>query len=113
IGMDFCPALGVAIPVGKDSMSMQMAWQEDGKDTRVVSPPSVVITAFSAVEDVRLALTPEVATDAGSLIHVRLSERSDRLGASILAYCYEALGDEAPDVEHAEHLKRFVTIQQK
>lgn len=113
IGMEFCPALGVAIPVGKDSMSMQMAWQEDGEERRVVSPPSVVITAFSAVEDVRLAATPEVATDAGELIHVRLSERADRLGGSILAYCYEALGDEAPDIEHADALKAFVQIQQK
>lgn len=112
IGMEFCPALGVAIPVGKDSMSMQMAWQENGEDKRVVSPPSVVITAFSAVEDIGLTLTPEVALDAGPLIHVRLSERADRLGGSILAYCYEALGHEAPDVEHVQKLKSFVEIQQ-
>lgn len=113
IGMDFCPALGVAVPVGKDSMSMQMAWQEEGEEKRVVSPPSVVITAFSAVEDIRRTLTPEVALDAGPLIHVRLSERADRLGGSILAYCYESIGHEAPDVEHAAKLKSFVEIQQQ
>lgn len=113
IGMEFCPAIGVAIPVGKDSMSMQMAWQEDGEDKRVVSPPSVVITAFSAVENINLTLTPEVALDAGPLIHVRLSERADRLGGSILAYCYESIGHEAPDVEDAGKLKSFVEIQQK
>src|SRR5690625_1744215 len=110
----FCfRSIGVAIPVGKDSMSMQMAWQEDGEDKRVVSPPSVVITAFSAVENINLTLTPEVALDAGPLIHVRLSERADRLGGSILAYCYESIGHEAPAVEDAGNVKSFVEIQQR
>ncbi len=113
IGLDFCPSLGVAIPVGKDSLSMQMVWDEDGKEKRVVAPASVVITAFSAVDDVMGTLTPELSTDAGDLIHVRLSDRADRLGGSILAYCYESLGDEVPDVERAEALKNFVDIQQK
>lgn len=113
IGMDFCPALGVAIPVGKDSMSMQTVWDDEGVEKRVVAPMSVVLTAFAAVDDVNSTLTPVAMADGGSLIHVRVSERSDRLGASILAYCYEAIGHEAPDVEHAAKLKSFVEIQQK
>lgn len=113
IGMDFCPALGVAIPVGKDSMSMQTVWEDNGVEKRVVAPMSVIITAFAAVDDVSRVLTPVAVEDAGALIHVRISDRADRLGGSILAYCYEALGHEAPDVENAAKLKSFVELQQQ
>lgn len=112
VGMEFCPALGVAVPVGKDSMSMQTVWDVDGEQRRVVAPMSLIVTAFAQVENARQTLTPAISQEGGSLIHVRVSDRADRLGASILAYCYGALGAEAPDVEDPAKLKAFIELQQ-
>src|SRR5699024_4380983 len=81
----WCQALGVSIPVGKDSLSMRTAWEQEGSH-EVISPISLVVTAFSPVADVRKTLTPQLCTkDAGSvLIFIDLADGRQRLGGSIL-----------------------------
>ena len=113
LGLELCPALGVAIPVGKDSMSMQTVWNEAGDERRVTAPLSLVVSAFAPVVDVRLALTPELQRDeAGPLLLVDLGGGRNRLGASALAQVFSAIGDEPPDVDDPERLRAFFeTIQ--
>ena len=65
VGMELCPALGIAIPVGKDSLSMKTVWQHEGRECAVTAPLSLVVSAFAAVSDVRRALTPELRDEAG------------------------------------------------
>ena len=114
IGMELCPELGIAIPVGKDSLSMKTVWQDDGEEKAVTSPLSVTITGFAPVTDVRKTLTPELRTDQGKtfLVLVDLSAGLNRIGASALAQVYQELGNEAPDLENAELLKgMFKSVQ--
>ena len=111
VALELCPALGVAIPVGKDSLSMRTAW--DGKE--VLAPLSLVVTAFAATEDARAALTPRLRTDAGEseLILVDLGNGRNRLGGSILAQVFSRFGNQCPDVDSASLLKGFFeAIQQ-
>jgi len=112
--MELCPALGISIPVGKDSMSMKTTWQE-GRDTQTVtSPLSLVITGFSPVNDVRRTLTPQLQTDQGKtdLILIDLANGQNRLGGSALAQVYKQVGAVAPDVDDAEDLKAFFAVIQ-
>ncbi|MDH5518064.1 MAG: phosphoribosylformylglycinamidine synthase [Gammaproteobacteria bacterium] len=114
IGMELCPELGIAIPVGKDSLSMKTVWQQGAEEKAVTSPLSVTITAFAPVNDVRKTLTPELRTDQGKtfLVLVDLSKGLNRLGASALAQVYKELGTEAPDLDHADLLKgMFKSVQ--
>ena len=100
VGEQFCPALGLAIPVGKDSLSMRTVWDAGGVEKCVISPVSVVISAFSPVTDVRRTLTPRLELSTASvLILVDLGLGRNRLGASALGQVYKRLGDEAPDIE--------------
>jgi len=105
VAMDLCPALGVSIPVGKDSLSMQTRW--DGKE--IVSPVSLVVSAFAPVEDARETLTPQLRTDAGDteLLLIDLGCGKNRLGGSIVAQTYGMLGDHAPDLDDPALLKGF------
>ncbi len=114
IGEELCPALGLTIPVGKDSMSMKTQWQENGESKSVTSPLSLVITAFGAVEDIRKTVTPELRTDKGDtrLIAIDLSAGKNRLGGSCLAQVYKQLGNETPDVDKPEVLKGFFNAMQ-
>jgi phosphoribosylformylglycinamidine synthase len=109
VALELCPALGVSIPVGKDSLSMRTAWQEGGAQKEVVAPLSLVVTAFAALSDVRATLTPRLRTDAGDteLLLVDLGGGKNRLGGSILAQVYSRFGNEAPDVDSAPALKGF------
>ncbi|AWB68443.1 phosphoribosylformylglycinamidine synthase [Saccharobesus litoralis] len=109
VGEELCPALGLTIPVGKDSMSMKTAWNENGEDKTVTSPLSLVITAFGRVNDVRKTVTPQLRTDKGetSLLLVDLGAGKNRLGGSCLAQVYKQLGDVTPDVDDAQALKGF------
>jgi phosphoribosylformylglycinamidine synthase len=103
---ELCVALGVAIPVGKDSMSMRTVWTDDGRDKSVVSPVSLVATAAAPVRDVRLAVTPELSREAGTvLLAVDLGRGAHRLGASTLALVYGALGEVPPDVDDPAALR--------
>lgn len=111
IGMDLCPALGVSIPVGKDSMSMSMSWKDDlGASKSVTSPLSVVITAFAPVLSTAETWTPELRTnlpEESVLVFFDLAKGKERLGASCLAQVFKQLGAEGPDVEDAAILKAF------
>ncbi len=109
IGMELCPALGISIPVGKDSLSMRTKWQDaTGAAKEVVSPVSLIISAFAPVEDVRRQLTPQLRNDTNTvLIAIDLSCGRNRLGGSIFAQVTQQVGDTVPDVDDAEDLKRF------
>jgi len=109
VGMELCPALGITIPVGKDSMSMRTQWQEDGEDKSVTSPMSVVMSGFAPVTDVRKSLTPQLRVDLGDtdLILIDLGAGKNRLGLSALAQVYNAVGQQVPDVDDAAMLKTF------
>jgi phosphoribosylformylglycinamidine synthase len=111
----FCIALGVSIPVGKDSLSMRTRWQDErGAAHEVASPTSLVVTAWAPVEDVRRALVPMLRTDLGDtvLLLVDLGEGRHRLGGSALAQVTQQLGDSAPDLADPSLLARcFATVQ--
>ena len=109
VGMNFCPELGITIPVGKDSMSMRTSWKERGKNRSVTSPLSLIITAFSPVQDVRKTLTPQLRTDLGdtTLLYIDLGKNKNRMGGSILAQTYNALSSVSPDVDDSKILKVF------
>ncbi|CAM4020043.1 phosphoribosylformylglycinamidine synthase [Pseudoalteromonas byunsanensis] len=114
VGEELCPALGLTIPVGKDSMSMKTTWQENGEEKSVTAPLSLIITAFGRVEDIRKTVTPQLRTDKGdtSLILVDLGAGQNRMGASSLAQVYKQLGDKTPDVDSPELLKGFYNAMQ-
>ena len=104
-----CPELGIAIPVGKDSLSMRTVWSEGGVEKRVVAPVSLIVSAFAPVADVRRTLTPALELDErpSSLWLIDLAHGRQRLGASALAQVYGELGDEPADLDEPQQLVRF------
>ncbi len=112
---ELCPALGISIPVGKDSMSMRTVWEEGGERKSVVAPLSLIVSAFAPTPDARATLTPQLRTDYGptDLILIDLGEGNNRLGGSILAQVYGELGDVCPDVDAPQHLKAFFAAIQR
>ncbi|NNG75746.1 phosphoribosylformylglycinamidine synthase [Acinetobacter sp. ANC 4277] len=112
IGMEMCPALGIAIPVGKDSLSMRTTWNDEGVDKAVTSPMTGVITAFAPVGDVRKTLTPELKNQDSVLVRIDLSKGQFRLGGSILAQVYKAIGSVTPDVDSFDDFKAFFALVQ-
>ena len=114
IGEELCPALGLTIPVGKDSMSMKTKWEDNGEQKSVTSPMSLIITAFGVVEDIRKTVTPELRIDQGDtrIVAIDLSKGKKRLGGSCLAQVYKHLGNETPDVDSPETLKGFFNAMQ-
>ena len=115
VGLELCPALGIAIPVGKDSMSMRTVWDEDGKKKSVTAPLSLIVSAFAPVTDARRVLTPELRKDAGPtrLLLVDLGKGKDRLGASALAQVHNAIGDAPADLDRPEDLVAFFEAVQE
>jgi phosphoribosylformylglycinamidine synthase len=115
VGMELCPELGIAIPVGKDSLSIKTVWQEDETTKSVTSPVSLLISAFAPVEDATKTLTPQLRTDLGDtdLIYIDLGKGENRLAASALAQVYKQLGDQGPDLDSAETLKGFFNAIQQ
>lgn len=109
VAMDLCPALGIAIPVGKDSLSMRAVWEENGERRSVTSPLSLIVSAFAPVRDIRTTLTPQLRTDQGDteLLLVDLGRGKNRLGGSALAQVYQQLGEIPPDLDSADDLKFF------
>jgi phosphoribosylformylglycinamidine synthase len=102
VGEEFAPALGLTIPVGKDSLSMRTAWEDGGKEKSVTSPVSLIVTGFSPVGDTGRTLTPQLRIDKDTvLILVDLGEGNNRLGGSILAQSYGRTGGETPDIAPA------------
>ena len=103
IGLDLCPKLGIAIPVGKDSLSMQAAWE----DQRVTSPVSLVVSAFAPVEDVWRHATPQLQDDPDSCLLLVSLDSSRRLGGSALAQVFGQTGSDTPDVDDPMRLAAF------
>jgi phosphoribosylformylglycinamidine synthase len=114
VAMELCPALGVSIPVGKDSLSMKTSWDEGGTPKEVTAPLSLIVSAFAPVADARATPTPQLRTECGEtdLLLIDLGMGRCRLGGSALAQVHGQLGDTAPDVD-AEHLKAFFAAVQR
>jgi phosphoribosylformylglycinamidine synthase len=106
VGKELCPALGIAIPVGKDSLSMKTAWREGETHKSVIAPVSLIVSAFAPVRDVRRTLTPALQMDERptSLWLIDLAGGKNRLGGSALAQVYGELGDEPADLDAAQPL---------
>ncbi|NHB86469.1 phosphoribosylformylglycinamidine synthase [Photorhabdus tasmaniensis] len=114
VGEELCPALGLTIPVGKDSMSMKTCWNDQGEEHEMTSPLSLVITAFARVEDVRRTVTPELATDDdNALLLIDLGQGKNTLGGTALAQVYRQLGNKTADVRSAEQLAGFFNAVQQ
>ncbi|MCF7688139.1 MAG: phosphoribosylformylglycinamidine synthase [Cephaloticoccus sp.] len=131
VGMELCPALGITIPVGKDSMSMSTVWSDRGSEKRVTAPVSLIVSAFASVTDIRRSLTPQLRYDVGAsladahgrtqgaplpdkqsigdtvLLLIDLGRGKNRLGGSILAQVVAQMGEATPDVDKPADLKNF------
>ncbi|MDB6046627.1 MAG: purL [Gammaproteobacteria bacterium] len=112
VGRELCPALGIAIPVGKDSLSMKTSWRDGGLSKSVVAPVSLIISAFAPVKDVRRTLTPALQMDERptSLWLIDLGEGRNRLGGSALAQVYGELGDTPADLDDPQRLLNFAAV---
>ena len=109
IGLELCPALGISIPVGKDSLSMRTQWTQDGQAMKVTSPVSVIISAFATLADVRGTLTPQLnAHEDSTLVLIDLGRGQHRMGASILAQTLNQTGSSVPDLDRAADLVNLV-----
>ena len=109
VGLELCPALGIAVPVGKDSLSMRTRWSEDGAHREVVSPVTLNVTACAPVANARETLTP--AFDGDDVVLVLIEPDfagQNRLGGSALVQCYGQLGDSVPDIDDAQGLKGLI-----
>ena len=116
IGMELCPALGISIPVGKDSLSMSTSWEDQSEAKKVVAPVSLIISAFASVQDARKTLTPLLQlknkngfSQESELILIDLGRGKNRMAGSILAQVLNQSGKAAPDVDHPEDLKALAT----
>ena len=109
VGLELCPALGISIPVGKDSLSMRTQWKVDGSDKKVTSPVSLIVTAFATLADVRGTLTPQLnAQEDTTLVLVDLGHGKNRMATSILAQTLDQVGDAVPDLDNAKDLVNLV-----
>jgi len=114
VGMELCPQLGIAIPVGKDSMSMKTTWKEGEEDKAVTAPLSLIVSAFAPCPDVRRTLTPQLSPYLDTeLLLIDLGQGKNRMGGSALAQVYKQVGDVAPDVDDAQVLKSFFELVQR
>ena len=114
VGMDLCPALGISIPVGKDSMSMRTAWKDSqGNRHKQVSPLSLLVTGFAPVKDIRKTLTPDLKQSGSLLLLLDLGEGKNRLGAGTLAQVTSQLGDTPPDLDNPDRVKCFFSAMQE
>lgn len=110
VGMELCPELGIAIPVGKDSLSMKTVWKDNSDEKIMTAPLSLIITAFAPVIDISKTLTPQlryIQEQDTLLILVDLGAGKNRLGGSVLAQVYSQLGKVCPDLDDAELFKAF------
>ena len=109
VGMALCPALGISIPVGKDSLSMRTRWQEDGQTRQVVAPVSLIVTAFVTLDDVRGTLTPQLQAGDTTLILIDLGQGQARMGGSILGQTLQQFGHAVPDLDDPQQLKALIS----
>ncbi|ELA09137.1 phosphoribosylformylglycinamidine synthase [Moraxella macacae 0408225] len=113
VGEELCPALGIAIPVGKDSLSMRTNWTDETGDKSVVSPMSLIVSAFAPVQNVAKTLTPNLKNSESAFYRLDLSKGKYRLGGSILAQTLSQLGDDCPDLDNPQDLMNFFNFIQK
>jgi phosphoribosylformylglycinamidine synthase len=115
LGEELCPALGIAIPVGKDSLSMRTGWRAEGRERQVVAPLSLVVTACAPVGDVRRTWSPVSVLDAGptTLVLVDLGGGRDRIGGSCLAQVHGKIGDAPPDLDDPARLIAYFAALQE
>ena len=114
VGMELCPALGIVIPVGKDSMSMHTRWQAEGREHTVTAPLSLIVSAFAPVIDVRAGVTPQIRTDEpADLLLVDLGAGRNRLGGSALALAWNQVGNQVPDLDDPGRLSAFFAVIQE
>ena len=107
VGEEFCPALGISIPVGKDSLSMQTRWSDQGEDKSVISPTTLVVTAFAPVTNVEKTISPELLPDIPHAL-VLLHLGGARLGGSTLAQVFLQMGSVAPDVDSPDDFRQLI-----
>jgi len=110
VGMELCPALGISIPVGKDSLSMRTQWQQDGNTRKVTAPVSLIVSAFASLPDVRGTLTPQLDRDTEdtTLVLIDLGKGRARMGGSILAQTLGHPGGDVPDLDDPQDLVSLV-----
>lgn len=109
VGMELCPALGISIPVGKDSLSMRTQWKANGADKKVTSPVSLIVSGFATLADVRSTFTPQLnAEEDTTLVLVDLGHGKNRMATSILAQTLDQVGDSVPDLEDPQDLVNLV-----
>lgn len=109
-----CQALDLSIPVGKDSLSMKTVWQDGADKKSVVSPLSLIISAFAPVEDVRKTVTPELKNVEDSvLLFIDLGFGKARMGGSAFGQVYNNMSGDAPDLDDTSRLKAFYNVIQQ
>ncbi len=114
VGIDFCPRVGVSIPVGKDSLSMRTVWNDaQGVAHRQVAPLSLIVSAFAPVRDVRKTLTPDLKPGKSVLLLIDLAKGRNRLGASALAQVYNQVGESPADADDPALVKAFFEAMQE
>jgi len=115
VGDELCRELGVAIPVGKDSLSMRTRWHEGDAEYQVVAPVSLIVTAFAPVTDVTRHLTPQLQSveESSYLLLFDLGNGQNRMGGSCLAQAFRRAGGDTPDIDSANDLKNFFAAIQE
>jgi phosphoribosylformylglycinamidine synthase len=108
VGMELCPALGISVPVGKDSLSMRTRWSDEGAARQVTAPVSLIVTAFATLADVRGTLTPQLQPGDTTLVLIDLGQGRNRMAGSMLAQVLNQFGDEVPDLDDPALLKSLV-----
>ena len=112
VGSELCPALGLCIPVGKDSLSMRTRWQHAGAERSQRAPLSLIVSGFAPVRDARRTLTPQLRTDAGDteLLLLDLGGGRNRLGGSILAQVHDGVGQTPPDLDDPAQFRAAFSV---
>ncbi|MDG5973750.1 phosphoribosylformylglycinamidine synthase [Hydrogenophaga taeniospiralis CCUG 15921] len=110
VGMELCPALGISIPVGKDSLSMRTQWSAGSDKKKVTSPVSLIVTGFATLADVRGTLTPQLNNqiEDTTLVLIDLGKGQNRMGGSVLGQVLGQFGDTVPDLDDAKDLVNLV-----
>jgi len=108
VGMELCPALGISVPVGKDSLSMRTRWNQDGAARQVTAPVSLIVSAFASIADVRPTLTPQLQSGDTTLVLIDLGQGKRRMAGSMLAQVLNQFGDRVPDLDDPALIKALV-----
>ncbi|WP_232043111.1 phosphoribosylformylglycinamidine synthase [Candidatus Erwinia haradaeae] len=107
VSNELCPKLGITIPVGKDSLSMQTRWNDNNEEHIITAPVSLIITAFARVEDIRKTVTPQLKICDNTLLLIDLGNGCNAMGATALAQVYRQLGDKPADIRDVTQLANF------